>query len=55
MIRVVLSNLLTILCRPGDLVTGNHGKYMQQVVWKEIVESLAVKIPEVKHLASVPA
>ena len=46
--------LLTNLCRPGDLVTSNSGKHMQQQVWAEIVDSLAAKVPEVNHLAPVP-
>ena len=47
--------LLTNLCRPGDLVTSNSGKHMQQEVWKDIAKSLTAKVPEVNDLASMPA
>ena len=49
------ADLLNSLCRPGDLVTSSRGKEMQRQVWKEITESLTMKVPEVKRLASVPA
>ena len=51
----VLSILLTNLCRPGDLVKSDRGIEMQTRVWKEIVDSLATKVPEVAQLASMPA
>jgi len=55
MIAILASqDLLTNLCRPGDLVTSNSGKHMQQQVWAEIVKSLAAKVPKVNDLASVP-
>ncbi len=53
MIAGCATGLLTNLCRPGDLVTSNSGKQMQHEVWKEIAESLAAKVPEVSHLASL--
>ena len=37
------------------MVTSVRGKQMQQKVWKEITESLAIKVPAVTQLASVPA
>lgn len=38
--------------RPGDLVTSDKGKMMQQKVWMEIVESLMSKVPIVRDIVS---
>ena len=40
--------------RPSDLLTSAEGQAIQQQVWKEIVDAIKVKAPEVERIAAHP-